>query len=597
MRSMVKSRGRQFSLGVALALCSVACNDLLGPDEDTVQVVEQRLCTPTGPCGTCSETASGGTTSTSYGYEGTTKACHVKTGLCDKTVYCTGKSDQCPNWFEPSSTACHTQADRCDKTVYCSGNSATCPSWFADTSTVCHTKTDDCDITVNCTGKSAACPNWFESSTTPCHAKTDLCDINAYCTGSAASCPSWFAGPTTTCQAASCSNGILQPARTCNGASASCPTNASVTCPSGTCDAAGIACGSTTPGAGGGSSQGGSGQGGTGTSIGGTINSTVPSSTGGTGIGTPTTELGSAGAGAGISCQQNEDCPPVFPHCAGGVCCNRACGGECESCSLEGKVGNCNLVPAGSQPRDGKAACTSDGTVCGGYCDGKLSSCNYPVGEPAGMASSGTCSAGIAALPFACNGTGKMPKARTQACGTFGCDSTGTVCNGTCASSPSACGATEYCSAGICLPRNAAGSPCAEHGECLTGICAEGLCCSGACKYPCESCSVSGHEGTCAPAPSAAFTSQCAGTEHAGAGSSSLLQGGAGSAGALSSRATSIPQAGTASAANPNGEDSGCGCRVPGTRNPSNTLFALFLGVLAFGTGLAQRRRQSSRHS
>lgn len=47
--------------------------------------------------------------------------------------------------------------------------------------------------------------------------------------------------------------------------------------------------------------------------------------------------------------------------CAGGVCCNRACDGQCESCTLPGRAGTCSPLSSGTQIVDAGAFCRCDG--------------------------------------------------------------------------------------------------------------------------------------------------------------------------------------------------------------------------------------------
>src|SRR5512145_2089144 len=203
---------RRFSVGVVLFMSSVACHDLLGPDEETVRVAEQAICTPRGVCGTCTESGAGGNYSVDYGYAPRTNVCHASLGPCDKTIYCTGSSDTCPaSSFEPSTLTCHNSEGDCDTTVNCTGSSAECPNSYKSTSTVCHQKTGPCDTTVTCTGTSATCPNWFEPSSTVCHQKTGECDKTVYCTGASTMCSNWLESSAVLCRAASCTNGIARP--------------------------------------------------------------------------------------------------------------------------------------------------------------------------------------------------------------------------------------------------------------------------------------------------------------------------------------------------------------------------------------------------
>ncbi len=97
-----------------------------------------------------------------------------------------------------------------------------------------------------------------------------------------------------------------------------------------------------------------------------------------------------------------------------------------------------------------------DGTCCGGACSGACLTCT--VGTGACVAVTG------AEDPDSCSGA-------------------------------SACDA-----AGACKLKTA--QPCpAGGGTCLSGFCADGFCCNAACDGSCDSCALSGKQGTCSPLP------------------------------------------------------------------------------------------------
>jgi hypothetical protein len=53
-------------------------------------------------------------------------------------------------------------------------------------------------------------------------------------------------------------------------------------------------------------------------------------------------------------------------------------------------------------------------------------------------------------------------------------------------------------------------APCADDGECRSGVCADGVCCAGRCAGACLACNVPGRQGTCAPVPEGVKHPLCA---------------------------------------------------------------------------------------
>jgi hypothetical protein len=413
---------------------------------------------------------------------------------------------------------CRDKSGDCQKDAYCTSTSAVCPANdFESPSKVCHTKAGDCDKTVNCNGTSAACPNWFESTA---HV----------------------------CQTASCSNGVVHPLSTCDGMSAACPRKQDVACESLACDAAGVACASGSGGSAGASSTGQAGEanaGSAGSSSEGSAGST--SSNGGQG-GNPATSgsevpaAGHAGASQGSVCQTNSDCPAASPHCVGGTCCNLPCTGQCEACDLAGRVGTCSPVPGGMQPVGAKPACDSDGSICGGICDGiHVNKCTYFQGYKPGLGNDkALCVAGTVMLPPACDGSGHVAPQRTQSCGTLGCSITADKCDGPCALDELACASAQYCSVGLCVDKLPSGAPCLSATECISGICADGVMCVG----------VGGATSVVANAGAAGRT-QIAPADGGSPPATSGGSGGVHSNRALAGTSSSVPS-----------DEGGCGCRI-----------------------------------
>jgi MYXO-CTERM domain-containing protein len=200
----------------------------------------------------------------------------------------------------------------------------------------------------------------------------------------------------------------------------------------------------------------------------------------------------------GNACSSSSDCDSGF--CVDGVCCDRACDGQCEACDGTSKPGVCSAVsgaPHGSRPQ-----CTSDGSACAGACDGKNAlGCRYPIGT---VCSPGSCTPNqdggeaVAIVEALCGGDGRCPAPRQQACGAQGCDAGEQLCNGECADG-SSCPEGEYCSAGVCVTNQPNGSACQVSQQCASAFCVDGYCCGSACDDQCAACDVPGHLGECSP--------------------------------------------------------------------------------------------------
>jgi len=197
--------------------------------------------------------------------------------------------------------------------------------------------------------------------------------------------------------------------------------------------------------------------------------------------------------GPGVACGGDAQC--ASGHCVDGVCCDSACHGQCEACDLPGRAGTCS--PVTGAPEGGRPACDSDGSACGGACDGtRRTACAYPLDAVSCRAAS--CTGGAATLAAGCDGAGHCPAPQTQPCAPYLCDSGGTVCAGTCTVNADCAGGT-YCAGGVCAPRLAAGARCGASSQCASGHCVDGVCCDAACSGQCEACDVPGSVGTCTP--------------------------------------------------------------------------------------------------
>src|SRR5262249_34515975 len=86
----------------------------------------------------------------------------------------------------------------------------------------------------------------------------------------------------------------------------------------------------------------------------------------------------------GYACTSISECYSGF--CVDGVCCDGKCDKQCQSCKgISGRApaGSCGIV-TGAVVTGGvvmRAGCNSDGTSCGGRCDGTSPTCVYPQSD------------------------------------------------------------------------------------------------------------------------------------------------------------------------------------------------------------------------
>jgi len=190
----------------------------------------------------------------------------------------------------------------------------------------------------------------------------------------------------------------------------------------------------------------------------------------------------------GDACSSALTCLSNF--CTDGVCCDKACTGQCEAC--DGTVGTCTTVVG--KPHGSRSACAGDGSDCGQRaCDGvDATKCNFPTAtKPCGVAA---CTSGIETHVGKCDGAGKCDDV-AKPCGAFKC---GLIACGTSCLLSSECADGYYCKASTCVPLEGLGTPCSVAAPCGTGLfCTDGFCCG---KSACDTgstCGFSGKEGTC----------------------------------------------------------------------------------------------------
>jgi MYXO-CTERM domain-containing protein len=194
-------------------------------------------------------------------------------------------------------------------------------------------------------------------------------------------------------------------------------------------------------------------------------------------------------ADPGVACSAANQCKSGY--CVDSVCCNSPCSGQCQACNEPNKLGTCSAVTGA--PKGGRPACATDGTACGGTCNGVLTAtCAYPSVQCRAPA----CSNDVATLAASCDGMGACPPMQTQACVPFKCS--GTNCGGNCVLD-SDCSGGSFCAAGVCLGKLPLGFGCGEDSHCLSGYCVDGVCCGGGCVGQCEACDNPGQQGTCLP--------------------------------------------------------------------------------------------------
>jgi len=188
----------------------------------------------------------------------------------------------------------------------------------------------------------------------------------------------------------------------------------------------------------------------------------------------------------GETCGAAQEC--ISGNCVDGYCCNTACAGTCESCSLPGFEGGCTFVgylsdPHGDCPTcqvcSGAGGCTNtpDGvdptndcpqqatSTCAfdGVCNGS-GACRY--WDASTICGSQTCNDHTFAPSDFCNGGGSCLDSGSVDCCPFSCfgDQCGTQCT-----SDTACCPTALCKSNQQCQTCSTAKPCAKGGYCCFG--------------------------------------------------------------------------------------------------------------------------------
>ena len=446
--------------------------------------------TTAGSCATgdlCSGGAACRPASSSTPCAATTCANGTVTGsLCNGSGTCVSSSSSCTPYLCANATACGTNCTndgQCtsnafcrndgtcqpdmDKGLSCSGNSQCLSGNCVDgvcCDAPCAGACQACSATKKGAGVDGTCENVKVDTDPDSDCPDDgaaTCKRNGSCDGSGA-CKQYGSG--VSCGATTCTSG-QQKGQSCDGLG-SCKDSNVTQCAPFVCS--GNACGTTCA------------------SDAGCVASAYCSGT--------TCQADQAN---GKSCTSASQC--TSGSCVDGFCCDSACAGTCDACSVTkkgaGANGVCGAVKVDTDP-DGE--CADDGAMTckkNGNCDGNHACKLYASGVACGAT---TCNAGQQ-IGLACNGLGVCNPATTDLCAPYVC-ADATKCADKCASD-AGCVANDYCAANqTCQPDQAKGATCTAASQCTSGNCVDGFCCDAPCNGVCQACSAAktgGANGTC----------------------------------------------------------------------------------------------------
>jgi hypothetical protein len=392
---------------------------------------------------------------------------------------------------------------------------ADCGSNFCAQGICCNSRCDGscqaCDLP-GLAGTCAAVPAGGQDPTGQCKDQgPPSCGNDGTCNGNGG-CRKY--GPETICAPQRCSGGLKTLASTCDGAGACLPGTA-MTCAPYTCSADNTNCNGACSGEGP------------------AAECAAPNRC----------QAGKCGQSTkGQPCQDGSDCQSGLS-CAGGVCCDRPCGGSCETCTAAGAVGTCSATgctPGAAQACGNQGTQTCTAACQWGECQGQR--CQGPASQSCGSCGTQTrtCNNGVWSDWSGCASQGTCAPGAMQACGAGGLQTCDAACQwGPCGGQTCAGPATQAC--GNCgMQSRTCGngtwsdwSACSNQGTCAPGAtqacgmggtqtctpaCQWGTCggqtCAGPATQACGNCgmqsrtcnngawsdwSACGGEGTCMP--------------------------------------------------------------------------------------------------
>ena len=480
-------------------------------------------------------------------FENAMFVCNPGTGdVCDPAELCPGVAGGgCPmDIVSPNTTSCRIAADLCDAEELCSGVADDpCPPDDVHPTTVsCRSIMGACDVEDFCDGMNGACP--ADAVLPDGDSGSPMC-MTYLCDGMSNDCPTTCVDDTDCVMGNWCDSGMCvpqgNPGDNCGGANeclsgfcangVCCDTACDQICEDCTMARTGVADGTCAA----------------------TTDMTDPDNdcTNGACNGNRMCALDD-----GQGCTMGGDC--LSGNCADNVCCDMACNGLCEGCTAlltGGSNGQCLAIGAGNDPGmecmngacDGQRMCVlsggqpcmndseclstmcRDGFCCGSDCNGLCEACDIggaegscvPIplnSDPDSECMNGACNgnfmcaddqgrvcvndvdclSGFCRDGFCCDGNCGANCESCDAADTGGVD-------GTCASVTALTDPDNDCPDGLCDGMGAClldpGQSCLDSIECVSGFCVDGFCCASACDQTCESCGLSGSEGSCTFVP------------------------------------------------------------------------------------------------
>jgi hypothetical protein len=135
-------------------------------------------------------------------------------------------------------------------------------------------------------------------------------------------------------------------------------------------------------------------------------------------------------------------------NCVDGYCCDGVCNGPCEACNVtKGKCAPVSVAIVSAK----RTPCVTDGTMCGGSCDGKNGTACVYAGSSTTCRPAG-CANAVAYNSASCNGTGICPASSMMtSCAPYSCGAT--VCNTAPCNTDFQCSGANYCDGTmVCSP-------------------------------------------------------------------------------------------------------------------------------------------------